>query len=104
MQKGEAGANRWRGMLYGMTNRAGWTGHDPNNNKGVWQLWDEFDIAAASLFGYWHADPPVKITGSVAVSESQPHGILATSWVRHGIGALIAIGSWCVFSCGVSWI
>ena len=33
MQKGEAGANRWRGMLYGMTNRAGWTGHDPNNNR-----------------------------------------------------------------------
>jgi len=33
---GESCANRWRGMLYGMTNRAGWTGHDPNNNAGVY--------------------------------------------------------------------
>jgi hypothetical protein len=32
---GEGCANKWRGMLYGMTNRAGWNGHDPNNNKGI---------------------------------------------------------------------
>ena len=84
MQKGEAGANRWRGMLYGMTNRAGWTGHDPNNNRGVWELWDDFEIASATMFGYWHAQPPVQVLGTSAATMANPQGVLATSWVRHG--------------------
>jgi hypothetical protein len=94
MQKGEAGANRWRGILYGMTNRAGWTGHDPNNNRGVWRLWDEFDIVSAAMYGYWHAAPPVQVVGQLAATAAHPHGVLATSWVRHGVGALVALGSW----------
>ena len=85
MQKGEAGANRWRGMLYGMTNRAGWTGHDPNNNRGVWELWDDFGIAKATMFGYWHVGPPVQVVGPNAATVANPQGVLATSWVRHGM-------------------
>ena len=45
---GESCANKWRGMLFGMTNRAGWNGHDPNGNKELWQLWDAFGIERAS--------------------------------------------------------
>ena len=86
MAKGEGSANKWRGALYGMTNRAGWTGHDPNNNKGMWGLWDEFDIVSASLYGYWNATGPVRVADG--------HHILATSWVKHGVGAMIAVGSW----------
>jgi len=36
---GESCANKWRGMLFGMTNRAGWVGHDPNDNEHLWKLW-----------------------------------------------------------------
>ena len=85
---GESCANRWRGMLYGMTNRAGWTGADPNNNAGVWKLWDEFGIAEADMYGYWNRSAPVQIA-------NHDNLILATSWVRHGArDVLLAIGSW----------
>lgn len=86
---GETCANRWRGMLYGMTNRAGWTGHDPNNNAGIWRLWDEFQISDAEMYGYWNSSAPVKITRGRDIQ------ILATSWVRRSAGdVLVAIGSW----------
>ena len=71
-----------------MTNRAGWTGVDPNNNAGVWKLWDEFHIAEADMYGYWNSSAPVKIA-------DHNNMILATSWVRHGArDVLFAIGSW----------
>lgn len=74
-------------MLYGMTNRAGWTGEDPNNNAGVWGLWDLFKITHADLYGYWNSSAPVKIANH--------HNILATSWVQHEArDVLVAIGSW----------
>jgi hypothetical protein len=80
-------------MLFGMTNRAGWNGHDPNNNKGVWSLWDDFEIVNADLFGWWNTSSPVKlITTTPASPAATP--VLATCWVNHGVGALIAIGSW----------
>ena len=48
------GGNPWRGMVYGMTNRLGWSG-DP---RGLWKVWDEFGIAEARMIGYW--DPPAR--------------------------------------------
>jgi hypothetical protein len=85
---GESCANRWRGLLFGMTNRAGWNGKDPNNNEGVWSLWDEFGIVEARMHGWWEASAPVKIIGAHKAD------VLATAWVRQGVGTLIAIGSW----------
>jgi hypothetical protein len=70
MAKGEGSANRWRGALYGMTNRAGWTGPDPNNNKGMWALWDSFDIVSASMYGYWNASAPVRVADGACVRLS----------------------------------
>ena len=74
------GGNPWRGMLYGMTNRLGWSG-DP---RGLWQLWDEFGIAEARMQGYWDPACPVR-TGR--------DDVLATVYQRPG-RTLVALASW----------
>lgn len=74
--------NPWRGMLFGMTNRLGWSkGSDP---RPLWELWDRFGIEQADMIGWWVHDTPVK-TGR--------DDVLATSYVRHG-KTLIALASW----------
>ncbi len=74
--------NPWRGMLFGMTSRLGWSkGSDP---RPLWQLWDRFGIEQADMIGWWVHDAPVK-TGR--------DDVLATSYVRHG-KTLIALASW----------
>ena len=74
------GGNPWRGMVYGMTNRLGWSG-DP---RGLWKLWDDFGIARARMIGYWDPACPVK-TGR--------EDVLATVYQREG-RTLVAIASW----------
>lgn len=74
------GGNPWRGMIYGMTNRLGWSG-DP---RGLWQVWDEFGIAQAQMIGYWDLACPVK-TGR--------EDVLATVYQREG-RTLVAVASW----------
>ena len=75
--------NPWRGMLFGMTNRLGWSpGSDP---RGLWRLWDTFGIEQAQMIGWWVHDTPVK-TGR--------DDVLATSYVRKGNKTLIALASW----------
>ena len=74
--------NPWRGMLFGMTSRLGWSkGSDP---RPLWQLWDSFGIEQADMIGWWVHDAPVK-TGR--------DDVLATSYIRHG-KTLIALASW----------
>jgi hypothetical protein len=74
--------NPWRGMLFGMTSRLGWSkGSDP---RLLWKLWDSFGIEQADMVGWWVHDTPVK-TGR--------DDVLATSYVRHG-KTLIALASW----------
>lgn len=51
------GGNAYRGMLYGMTNRLGWTGCDPS---ALWRLWDVFGIKASRMLGYWDPSCPVR--------------------------------------------
>lgn len=82
---GESCANKWRGMLFGMTNRAGWNGHDPNDNAGAWRLWDDFGIEHADMYGWWNASCPVG-TGVDAV--------MTTAFVQKGHATLIALASW----------
>ncbi|WP_430390517.1 glycoside hydrolase domain-containing protein [Dyella sp. 20L07] len=75
--------NPWRGMLFGMTNRLGWSpGSDP---RGLWKLWDSFGIEQADMIGWWVHDTPVK-TGR--------DDVLVTSYVRQGKKTLLAIASW----------
>jgi hypothetical protein len=74
------GGNPWRGMLYGMTSRLGWSG-DP---RGIWKVWDEFGIDKARMIGYWDPSSPVR-TGH--------EDVLATAYVRER-GTLISLASW----------
>jgi hypothetical protein len=53
----EGGGNPWRGMVYGITNRAGWVGNTPIE---IWKFWDEYKIADKILVGYWEDNYPVK--------------------------------------------
>jgi hypothetical protein len=50
------GGNPWRGMVYGITNRAGWSG-DPTE---IWKFWDQYQICDKKMIGYWDEDNPVK--------------------------------------------
>lgn len=75
--------NPWRGMLFGMTNRLGWSpGSDP---RGLWKLWDAFGIEQADMVGWWVHDTPVKTDRA---------DVLATSYVRKGKKTLVALASW----------
>lgn len=75
--------NPWRGMLFGMTSRLGWSkGSDP---RPLWQLWDAFGIEQADMIGWWVRDTPVK--------TDNPN-VLATSYVRKGDKTLVALASW----------
>ncbi len=76
----QGGGNPWRGMVYGMTGRLGWSG-DPRN---LWKVWDEFGIAEARMIGYWDSTCPVK-TGR--------DDVLATVYQREG-RTLVALASW----------
>ncbi|HEX7411786.1 MAG TPA: glycoside hydrolase domain-containing protein [Bacteroidales bacterium] len=52
----EGGGNPWRGMVYGITNRAGWT---PNPPSDIWKFWDDYKIKDKIMIGYWEKDCPV---------------------------------------------
>ncbi|PYF71582.1 glycoside hydrolase domain-containing protein [Pedobacter nutrimenti] len=50
--------NPWRGMLYGMTSRLGWsTGSDP---RPLWKAWSDFGMKGSEMIGYWSENCPVK--------------------------------------------
>ena len=49
------GGNQYKGLIYGMTPRAPWSG-DPRN---IWSLFDEFGISGSTFIGYWSEDCPV---------------------------------------------
>lgn len=73
-------------MLFGMSNRCGWNGHDPNDNAGLWRLWDSFGIVDADLRGWWNETHRVVATNS--------SDVLATAYVRPDKSTLIALASW----------
>jgi len=52
----EGGGNPWRGMVYGITNRAGWTGNSPSE---MWKFWDAHQIKDKLMMGYWEKQFPV---------------------------------------------
>lgn len=76
----QGGGNKWRGMLFGMTQRLGWSG-DP---RPLWKFWDDFGMQGATMHGWWEPACPV--------TTDSPHA-LATVYSRPG-KALIALASW----------
>jgi hypothetical protein len=77
----EHGGNPYRGLVFGMTSRLGWTKGYP---ASIWKLWDTFGIHDAKMHGYWDPGNPV--------TASDP-AILVTSYTRPG-KALLAVASW----------
>ena len=76
----EKGGNPWRGMLFGMTARAPWSG-DP---APLWKFWDRFGIQQAEMIGFWDKSSPVttnneKVKASVYLKKDE---------------ALIAVANW----------
>ena len=73
--------NNWRGMLFGVTSRAFYSGAEP---AGLWKLWGEFGIENATMIGWWDSSCPVK-TGNP--------NVLATVYRKPG-KTLLALASW----------
>jgi hypothetical protein len=75
------GGNKWRGMVYGITNRLGWVGPSPDP---IWKFWDEFRIQQKEMLGYWDARNPVRCSSdSVKVTV-----------YRGGNQTILALGNW----------
>ncbi len=53
----QGGGNPWRGLVYGITNRAGWTGNPPTH---LWRVFDTYDFSEREMIGYWDRRCPVK--------------------------------------------
>jgi hypothetical protein len=78
----QGGGNKWRGMVYGMTNRMPWSdGADP---RPIWKVWDDFGIKGTRMIGYWVDDNPVK---------TDHDKVLATIYKKDG-AVLVSIASW----------
>jgi hypothetical protein len=81
----QLGGNPWRGMVYGLSSRYGWTTDgvfcDPTE---IWKVWDSFGIADAKMVGYWD-DKPVVTTSK--------KDILATAYLKDK-KMLVSIASW----------
>ena len=76
----QGGGNPWRGMLFGMTSRAPWSG-DP---APIWELWDNFGIAESEMIGFWDPACPV---------STNHDKVIATTYVKEK-EILIALGNW----------
>ena len=77
----EGGGNRWRGMVYGITNRLGWVGPSPSP---IWKFWDAFRIRQKEMVGYWDENSPVQCSSdSVKVTV-----------YRGGDQTILALGNW----------
>jgi hypothetical protein len=62
----EGGGNPWRGMVYGITNRAGYLGVSPS---GLWKFWDEHDFRGKTMTGYWDNNTPVRTTNPMTLAS-----------------------------------
>lgn len=77
----EGGGNPWRGMVYGITNRAGWVQNSPEH---LWRFFDEYAMSDKKLTGYWQKECPVRCSDS-SVSASvfaggNEHVIAVANW------------------------
>jgi len=77
----EGSGNKWRGMVYGMTNRLPWGDSYPS---AIWKFWDDFGMKGTEMIGYWSDNNPVSVNNEdVKVSVYKKDGAL-----------LLAIASW----------
>jgi len=78
------GGNQWRGMVYGITNRAGFKGIPP---VAIWKFWDSCNIEEKMMIGYWERDCPVKCSNpSVRATLYKGRGesiVSLANWTDH---------------------
>ncbi len=74
--------NPWRGMIYGMTSRLGWS--DKSDPRPLWKAWNEMGLAGSDMIGYWSSHCPVKTSNDK---------VLATVYKKKGM-ALLSLASW----------
>ncbi len=77
----EGGGNPWRGMVYGITNRAGWVKNSPEH---LWEFFDEYNFSKKELLGYWEEDCPVKCNNNTCEA----------SVYRGDESSVIAVANW----------
>ncbi len=88
----QGGGNPWRGMIYGITNRAFWAKQGPEH---IWKFWDEYHIKDKEFIGYWDERNPVN-TGSDSVKATLYKGpkqsiISIASWANNNIPVTLDI-------------
>ena len=54
----EGGGNPWRGMVYGITSRGGYTKID-KSPEHLWKFFDEYHFPEREMIGYWEKKCPV---------------------------------------------
>ncbi|MBX3240879.1 MAG: hypothetical protein KIT80_15350 [Chitinophagaceae bacterium] len=88
----EGGGNPWRGMVYGITNRAGWGGNTPEE---LWKFWDGFSLREKEFVGYWEKDCPVTTDNKMVVAsvfKGKKESIIAVAnWSKEDHPAALAI-------------
>ena len=75
----EGGGNPWRGMIYGITDRAGWSGTPPDN---IWKFWDQYHIQQKEMIGYWDKNCPVASSNDsvkVTVYKGKMQSVIAVA-------------------------
>lgn len=88
----EGGGNPWRGMVYGITNRAGWTKFPPEN---LWKFFEEYKFAKKEMIGYWDQDCSVNCNNPLikaSVYKGKDDIIIAVAnWSKEDIDASLTI-------------
>lgn len=76
----------FKSLVFGLTNRCGWNGFDPNHNHAVWSILDDFGFNDAEIFGWWEHEPTV---------QSDDPLVKATALVNADKSAVIVVvASW----------
>ncbi|MCI9449000.1 MAG: hypothetical protein HFE30_01945 [Clostridiales bacterium] len=81
----EGGGNPYRGMLYGMTTRCGWS--QGGISRPIWDIWDDFDMTRCRMLGYWNPECPVNTESDL---------VKTTVYLRDDGEILLAVASWCM--------
>jgi hypothetical protein len=79
----QSGGNPYRGMVYGMTARIGWNKSVANRN--IWDIWEDFGIDKAKMYGWWHSDCPVSAENDL---------VRVTVYQRENGAVMISLASW----------
>lgn len=83
----------FKGLVFGLTNRCGWNGLDPNHNRAIWKLLDDFGAAHSDMIGWWDAKPVVH---AILAETQLPEPLVKTTALvrRDRLAVLVFLASW----------